>query len=634
MNIPFLLLRTALVVMAFVPFSGSFCALAQTLRLESSPIIAITNPESRKGLDLSGSWTYSIDPYRDGLLGFHGTAAGRGHQRFDPVDVAAATRENPSALYEYDMQRAPRTTLPGSWVNHESELRHYNGLVWYDRAFEIEPEAGKRYFTYFGAANYSARVYLNGVLIGTHEGGFTPFTFEATSALTSGTNRITVGVDSERSDASVPPPVTDWETYGGLTRTMRLIETPNTFIEEAWVRYTRDHKFAASIQLNGDEADNRKITVTIPELGYSRSGTASADGSVHLVSDAPDDLSLWSPDSPKLYTVTISSGDDTLEERIGFRTIEVDGEDILLNGKPIFLRGISMHEEELGAAPSRYMTEAASRALLSEIKYGLNGNFVRLAHYPHTETTLRMADEMGLLVWSEIPVYWLIDWDNPDTLATARRMLAENIQRDRNRASIILWSVANETPVSDARNTFLEHLITDVRALDDTRLVTAALLTNSSEQDGTLEARIDDPLASQLDVMAVNTYNGWYGPVPLQDVHAIKWPDHYDKPLIFSEFGAGAQAGFHDEAPARKFSEEYQAEYYRQTLRMSDEVTFLRGLSPWILKDFRSPRRQHPVYQQGWNRKGLMDESGRHKEAFGILSSYYNEKRAAEADSR
>src|SRR3546814_3045906 len=155
---------------------------------------------------------------------------------------------------------------------------------------------------------------------------------------------------------------------------------------------------------------------------------------------------------------------------------------ILLNGKPVFLAGIALHEEEFGADPARTITPQAARALLTEIKQGLHGNYVRLAHYPHSEVMTRMADELGLLVWSEIPIYWRVAFDNPQTLATARHMLAEEILRDRNRASIAIWSVGNETPVSDARNAFLTTLAKDAHALDDSRLGPAALLVGRKEE--------------------------------------------------------------------------------------------------------------------------------------------------------
>lgn len=587
--------------------------------------LTLVNASTRTGQDLSGLWNYSIDPYRDGLYGFHGSSAGTGHQRFDPQDVDIITREQPESLYEYDLHRDAKTTIPSSWLTHNPEMRHYEGLVWYTRKFNAHTDKNQRAFLRFGAVNYSAKIYLNGTFIGKHEGGFTPFTFEITKHLLNGENYVGVGADSVRTNDSVPPPVTDWETYGGITRPVRLVITPETFIDDAWIRLSKDGNIAADITLNGVTV-SQDITVSIPSLGFTMQGRTDKTGHWHGTRKAPKDMSLWSPDSPTLYDVQIKTGTDVLQERIGFRTIEVKGEDILLNGKPIFLRGISMHEEELGTNPSRIITEANARALLTEIKTGLNGNFVRLAHYPHSEITTRLADELGIMVWSEIPVYWRINWTNPETLAVSRAMLSDNIKRDRNRASIILWSVGNETPISEPRNIFLRTLIADVRALDNTRLVTAALLTEKHDVNGTVVARIEDPLAGDLDVMAINTYDGWYGPIPLAEVHEIVWESDFGKPIVFSELGAGALAGFDEPDVTRKFSESYQAEYYRQTLRMSKNISALRGMSPWILKDFRSPRRQHPFYQQGWNRKGLISQTGVRKQAFGVLAEHYREK--------
>ncbi|MET0807189.1 MAG: glycoside hydrolase family 2 TIM barrel-domain containing protein, partial [Pseudoxanthomonas sp.] len=290
-------------------------------------------------------------------------------------------------------------------------------------------------------------------------------------------------------------------------------------------------------------------------------------------------------------------------------------------GKPLYLRGMSLHEEEFGPNPARNITEQAARALLHEIKHGLKGNYVRLSHYPHSETTVRLADEMGLLVWSEIPVYWTVDWDNPAVLRKALAMQAETIYRDRNRASVILWSVGNETPVSPSRTRFHGAMADNVRQLDPTRLISAALLV---ERQGDVMA-IQDPLIDKLDVLAVNTYAGWYGADTLDAIANLKWNVPQDRPLVLSEFGADALAGYrgNGSGASSKFTEAYQAEYYRKTLAMADRIPTLRGMSPWILKDFRSPRREHPVFQNGWNRKGLLSETGVRKQAFGVLRDYY-----------
>ena len=584
----------------------------------TDPILA--SADMRQGADLDGPWHWSIDPFRDGEGGFHGGKPGAGHRRYDEVDTTAAMKADVNALYEYDMDRSPVAQLPQSFVTLSPQMRYYNGLVWFERHFTAHPQPGKRAFLRFGAVDYRAQVYLNGQPVGAHEGGFTPFAFDVTKLLRDGDNQVTVGVDSERTASDVPPPITDWENYGGITRPVSLIFTPDTFVDDEWVRLTRDGHLAATVKLDGPAAANAPVRVQIPGLKLALSGRTGADGSWTGEAPAPRSLHLWSPESPTLYDVQVSGGGDVVSDRVGFRTIDIRGTDILLNKKPIFLRGIDIHAEEFGDNPTRNITPEAARALLTEAKQGLHANFVRLAHYPHPETMLRAADELGLLVWSEIPVYWMVDFANPDTLKTALKMQRESILRDRNRASIVIWSVGNETPVNDARNAFLRTLVANARKLDDTRLVSAALL---SGRKGDVQT-IDDPLGADLDVLAVNTYNGWYTPDPLSKVPDIQWRSAYNKPLIFSELGAGALAGYHDDpANPHKFSEEFQADYYRATLKMVSKIPFLRGISPWILKDFRSPRRQHPIYQQGWNRKGLDSPTGVRKEAFGVLAGYY-----------
>ncbi|HEY7958750.1 MAG TPA: glycoside hydrolase family 2 TIM barrel-domain containing protein [Sphingomicrobium sp.] len=580
----------------------------------------LTGADMRPAIDLDGAWTWSIDPYGTGLQNFHGDAPSPSARRYNDFDVTEAMRRDPKALYEFDMDRAPVVHLPQSFLTYSPEMRHYDGLVWNQKHFTAHALAGRRAFLRFGAVDYRARIWLNGKYVGEHEGGFTPFSFEVTKQLCDGDNRLTVGVDSKRTAGDLPPPSTDWENYGGITRPVSLILTPPTFVDDGWVRLTRNGQIAVTMKLDGPQATGASVRVVIPALGFALSGRTAADGSWSGSAPAPRILKRWSPESPTLYEVRFQSGGDILNDKVGFRTIEVRGHEILLNGKPIFLRGISIHAEEFGTDPTRAITPAAALALLTEAKTGLHANYVRLAHYPHPETMLRAADELGLLVWSEIPVYWVVDFTNAETLKTALQMQSESILRDRNRASIIIWSVGNETPVSDARNAFLRTLIANAHRLDDTRLVSAALLAS---RKGNIQT-IDDPIAPDLDVLAANTYNGWYSPDALPTLSSIEWREPVDKPLIFSELGAGALAGYHDDpANPHKFSEEFQAEFYRQTLAEASRIPFLRGMSPWILKDFRSPNRQHPIYQQGWNRKGLESETGQRKEAFDVLASYY-----------
>jgi beta-glucuronidase len=594
----------------------TFAAGAQELR----PALLLTASQSRDAQDLSGQWTYSKDLYRTGLGDINGWVAKSRMQRYRDVDVAADEAKGGTNFFEFDMDRGPVMAIPGAWNAVTPELRYYDGLIWFQRKFASKPLRGGRAFLRFEAVNYRAWVYLNGKEVGRHEGGFTPFVLEVTNLLRDGGNRLVVGADSTHDAQAIPTSITDWDLYGGITRPVKLVYTPATFIDDAALTLTSTGRIAGEVQLRGEKAAGQRVTVTIGGLATA-TATTDADGRAAIDIPAPAKLERWSPDTPKLYDVRFAAAGDTVSDRIGFRTVAVRGNEILLNGKPVFLRGISLHEEEFGANPGRNMTEQASRALLTEIKHGLHGNYVRLSHYPHAETTLRLADELGLLVWSEIPVYWTVDWENPAVLRKALTMQAETVYRDRNRASIVLWSVGNETPVSPARTAFHGAMADNVKRLDPTRLVSAALLV---ERHGNVSA-IQDPLADKLDVLAVTTYAGWYGDDTLDALPGLQWKVPADRPLILSEFGADALAGYH-RAGDPKFTEEYQAEYYRKTLAMAERMPTLRGMSPWILKDFRSPRREHPVFQNGWNRKGIVSETGVRKRAFGVLADYYARK--------
>ena len=281
----------------------------------------------------------------------------------------------------------------------------------------------------------------------------------------------------------------------------------------------------------------QKVAIRIPEAGAGATVETDANGYARF--EFPATLTLWAPENPKLYDVSIEGETDGVQDRIGFRSIEVSGQKILLNGKPVFLRGISMHAEAPFRA-GRVFSEADARTLLGWAKE-LGCNFVRLAHYPHDEVMARLADEMGLLVWSEIPVYWAVQWENPQAYARAARQLTEMITRDKNRASIILWSMANETPLGDARTKFISNLAAQARELDSTRLITAATLPHYSDPR---TITIEDPLGKYLDVLGCNEYIGWYdGEAGKPDT--ISFKTIYDKPLVMSEFGAAAPYGNH-----------------------------------------------------------------------------------------
>jgi beta-glucuronidase len=589
---------------------GALLLFLLALPLAAQQIDTIQNPTARSTTSLNGAWQYLLDPYEAGYFDFHmnpipdgGLGSGR-------------TPTNKSDKYELAFTAAtPTLQVPGDWNTQRPELLWYEGTVWYRRAFDYSPKEAGRLFLWFGAANYHAIVFLNGKKLGEHTGGFTPFQFEVTGQVRERGNTLIVKVDDQRHPDAIPMNMTDWWNYGGLTRDVKLIDEPETFVQDYMVQLEKGsrNRVAGWVRLNGSKK-RQKVTIRIAEAEASTALETDDRGFARFAFSA--NLTLWSPETPKRYAVEIAAETDRVADRIGFRTIETSGRKILLNGNPVFLRGVSLHAEAPFRA-GRAFSEADGRTLLGWAKE-LGCNFVRLAHYPHDEVMTRLADEMGLLVWSEIPVYWAVQWENPGVYANAERQLAEMITRDKNRASVALWSVANETPLGEARTRFLASLAAKVRDLDNTRLVTAATLPHYSNPQ---TITIEDPLGQYLDVLGCNEYLGWYdGPPTKPDT--ITFKTIYDKPLIMSEFGAEAPYGRRgDEDTA--WTEEYQANVYRHQLRMLEHIPFLQGMSAWILMDFRSPRRFLSGVQDGFNRKGLISDRGEKKLAFPVLRDFY-----------
>lgn len=572
------------------------------------PTTLLVDADHRPAISLDGPWHFIVDPERSGWGSNTDVPSTNGY--------AANGHYHPGRqLIEYDFSRSPVLQVPGDWNSQRQDLFYYEGLLWYERDFTYHSRAHTRVFLRIGAANYEAHVFVNDIHACDHEGGFTPFDCEITHALKNGSNFVVIAVDNRRTAERVPALETDWWDYGGLTRDVSLVEVPDSFIDDESLHLNPDGSIEGYAHLV-DAKTGTTVSLSIPALHIRRKATTNAGGRASF-SFHPRGLERWSPEHPRLYRVTFSAGADRLTDDIGFRTIAVSGDRILLNGKPIFLRGVSIHAE----APirsGRAWSEKDVRTLLGWAKE-LHCNFVRLPHYPHDERMTRLADKFGILVWSEIPVYWDIDWTNPHTLQIAQQQLHEMIRRDRDKASVILWSMSNETPNKPQRTAFIEKLIAQARKEDPTRLITSAFVTPFHNKVATL----DDPLAADLDVLGYNEYIGWYTDTP-ESASQYRWKDPLHKPLIISEFGGGAKAGMHGPATER-FTEEYQASIYKNQFLMFRHIPFLCGMSPWILMDFRSPTRQLPGIQDLYNRKGLVSNTGERKKAFFVLQHYYEQ---------
>ncbi len=614
---------------------GGFLAVASAATL---PLIQ--NVNAYESLSLNGEWNYIVDVQEEGYYDYRMNPTPWGFFR-------NAKPHRPEDLIEYDFDKSPTMKIPGDWNTQDERLFFYEGTVWFKKSFVLsDVEANHRILLYFGAVNYDCRIWVNGQEAGRHIGGFTPFNFDVTNLLKKGENNVIVKVDNKRHAEDVPTQIFDWWNYGGITRNVLLVKVPTAFFGSSHEVASQERSLASvtkpsyiedySLQLmKGEVKDKQRkilvkvqlsepleghlITVNIAELKLSLPLLTDTKGwASDIVSVPAKKLSLWSPDNPKRYRVEIKHYNTSITDSIGFRTIETRDKQILLNGQPIFLKGISIHDEKPNGGGRANSVEDA-RTLLSWAKE-LGCNFVRLAHYPHHEEMVREAERMGILVWSEIPVYWTIAWKNPKTYENAQNQLRDMISRDHNRANVIIWSIANETPHSKERDTFLGNLAKYARSLDDTRLISMAMeVTGASNYVN----RLNDNMNQYVDVVSFNQYIGWYRDV--NDAPKMTWEIPYNKPVIVSEFGGGAKYGYHG-AKNQRWTEEFQENLYRENCAMLDKIEGLAGTTPWILKDFRSPRRVLPDVQDYYNRKGLFSDKGEKKKAFYVLKAWYDSK--------
>jgi beta-glucuronidase len=567
---------------------------------------AMIDPGARTTTSLNGAWNVIIDP----------TGIGEWRQ----VWLEQKPRKK-TDFFEYSFDGAPVLKVPGDFNSQMRELTYFEGIVWYRKQFNYTVRKGKRQFLHFGAVNYMADVFLNGNKIGSHEGGFTPFQFEITGKIKAGPNTVIVKVNNVRYKNGLPGYGYDWLNYGGITRDVDLIETGDTYIEDYCIQLKKgsENGVYGWVQLNGIQP-GQNIEIKIPEINlyYKTRTNRKGVAEVQFLSA----LKRWSPGDPKLYKVIIESETDTVVDNIGFRNIEVKGNKVVLNGQQIFLKAINIHEENPYNGSRAYSRDDAL-VLLNAAKE-LGCNLVRLAHYPHNENMVKEAEKMGLMVWSELPVYQHIEFADSLVYPKMEMMLKEMIRRDKNRCGIIVWGLSNETyPGTPNRDNALIKLTQECKNVDSTRLI-AHVINDQRYENNSFD--VWDTLYRYCDIISINEYIGWYTPWQ-GPPSATTWKLVCSgKPVFISEFGGealyGSAAGPPDEAAY--WTEEYQARIYTDQIEMFNTVPNLCGVCPWLLFDYRSLGRMHPVFQNGYNRKGLLSEKADKKKAWYIMKQYYS----------
>lgn len=553
---------------------------------------------SRKKESLNGLWHYAVDQY-DTCIRQHWFAERYTDQNGFTMPV------------DYSFDEWPTMQLPCCWNTQSEKFELYDGSMVFTRKFRYEAQNKEKVLLKIGAANYICRVFLNQEYLGMHRGGSTPANFDVTGLLQA-ENRIIIQADSTRRPEQVPTENTDWFNYGGVYRDIELIRLPETYIKRFQIALVSDGAFnKIKVRVRLSEPVNTAAQLRIDELGLCAEIPVTEGAGEAVLEAHPV---LWCPENPKLYAVSLSCAGDEVSDEVGFREIRVQGHDILLNGKSIFLRGISAHEESVPNGKALTDEERLENIRLAK---ELGCNFMRAAHYPHDERMARLADREGILLWEEIPVYWAIRFTREKTYADARNQLLELIERDWNRASVIIWSVGNENADSDERLAFMKNLADTAHAADENRLVSAACLVSFREN------AIADRLAEHLDVIGLNEYFGWYTP-DFRLLPQLFENSHPTKPVIVTELGADALPGHHGTI-TDKGTEECQVYVYEKQVETLRGIDYVRGMTPWILYDFRCPRRTS-VIQGYYNRKGLLNPEKTYKKpAFYVLQRYYQE---------
>ncbi len=563
------------------------------------------------------------------------------------------------------------TLVPSNYNTASGDKTSYEGLVWYMLKFESRlPEDKDRFVRLtFRGVLLRSKVWLNGTLLGSREGGYTPFYFNATKhLLKEGPNVLVVKTDNRLTETSLPCIIRDdhspgWHTYGGIYRDVYLESIPQRYVFKTVIQPSLDGEtgsFMITIlthNLDAPKPYTLECTLTGPGSETVDIQTLQCDGTKevmkHYVTFTVDDPRPWSFTENNLYTLDLALDQGDSVQRVsyktGLRTITTDKTDILLNGREIFLAGISKHEDdpELGAV----QTAASINRDLALIK-GMNANYIRMSHYPHAVQELRKARDMGLLFSEEIPLYqagvgftaWyntkkILEFPasrfgtkqtyNRTMITNAQRELIELIERDRNNPALIFWGAGNEcyTLFENGIRPF-RWLREVAKSFDPTRPVTNVELTYDIPF-------FDDRRMSgkYMDILSVNTYFGWYyntidalGP-KLDRVHEL----YPDVPIILSEYGASAGPGRRESdgdwkaervPPGKTYSEDYQAKLHQGHWEQIVERDYFAGQSPWIFSDFYNvwfPSNPIPNY----NLKGVTTRYRKPKMAYYVLKENY-----------
>jgi beta-glucuronidase len=576
----------------------------------------------RNVLDLSGIWDF----------------------RADSEEVGAA------AGWQNGLSDARPMAVPGSWNEQYEDLFNYLGLGWYvKRTWVPASWRGQRIFLRVGSACYFATVYVNGVAVGSHEGGHLPFAFDISEHVKWGEeNVVAISVENHLKPTRVPagnmntalgpfasfPRTTyDFFPFAGLHRPVVLYAVPQTHIDDVTVRTEiRGGDGVVTVQVRMNAASDGVATLSMAGAGQPLRAEVSLSGGVGEGQIVVPNARLWSDVDPYLHELTIEANGDRYSLKVGIRTIAVDGGRILLNGRPVQMNGYGRHEDFIASGKGLNLPLLVKDYQLMR---WTGANAYRTSHYPYSDEEMQLADREGFLIIDEIPAVSL-QFESEENAAERMRMciqqLDELVARDKNYACVVMWCVANEPmpaslrlesrgaatedPTAARGKKFLDALLAHTRSLDATRLVTLVTVMGGPED-----------WMEHCDVICMNRYWGWYvmggelgrAAAALEAELDAVWAK-WQKPVIMTEFGADTMAGMHGH-PAVMWTEEYQAEYMRMHLSIAARKEYVAGMQVWNFADFAAV--QSIMRVGGLNMKGVFTRTRTPKMAAHVLREFW-----------
>jgi beta-glucuronidase len=592
-------------------------------------VLAPRESRSRDGRRLDGLWRFRFDAGQEGIAG---------------------------RWWESELPGNREMAVPASYNDLVTEAteREHVGDVWYQRDVLVPASwAGRRIVLRCDAVTHHGTVWAGDAEVARHSGGYTPFEADVTALARCGEPlRVTIRAGNELTMATIPPGVIsegpggarsqryfhDFYNYAGLPRSVWLYATPPTYIADiavttgfgpAGAGYVTYHVEVAGgapgevADPTGDADPDAATSVVLRDAtGQAVAAAESLDGVLTVPSARP-----WGPADPYLYRLDVSHGDDQYSVPVGIRTVQVDGDRLLLNGEPVRLRGFGMHED--AALRGKGHDDARMVRDFALLKW-IGANSFRTSHYPYAEEVLDYADRQGLLVIDETPAVGLhlslghmgdhgARTFTPEAIgqeAAAAHLAAigELIGRDRNHPSVIAWSIANEPDTAEpAARDYFAPLVAAARKLDGTRPVCFANVATAPPEA--------DVVTDLFDLVCVNRYYGWY--VDTGDLAAAErnleaelraWARH-GKPILITEFGADAISGMHTLPPA-VWSEDYQAALIRMSREVFRRVPGVIGEHVWNFADFATAQ---AVHRPGGNHKGVFTRDRQPKAAAWLL---------------